>query len=220
MGKKVFVSYKYGDTNVQALPDIYGTKVRDYVDIIQDLIGEDNINMGEKDDEDLSNFKDSTIESKLRSKIFNSSVTLVVISKGMKEYLVFENDQWIPWEVSYSLKEHTRNGRKSLTNAVLAVVLPDIYGSYSYFIEDFKCGECTCRMLNTYFLFKILKGNMFNEKEKTVKEDCDVRTIYTGNPSYIHSVKWCDFVDNVNEHIDEAVGINSNISNYNIVKVV
>ncbi len=61
---------------------------------------------------------------------------------------------------------------------------------------------------------------MFNEKEKLIKEDCDYKTVYLGYPSYIHTVKWIDFIDDVNEHIETAVSINANIDNYDIVKVV
>lgn len=224
MGNKIFVTYKYGDTNVLELENIYETKVRDYVDVLQGLIDEeDHINKGEADNESLANFKDPMIESKLRDKIYDSSITIAMVSKGMKDGLLAERDQWMPWEISYSLKENSREGRRSLTNAALAVVLPDQNGSYDYFIQEDTCSVCHCRTLVTEFLFQIMRDNMFNIKNP-VRSDCNNHGVasrpYTGYSSYIYSVKWSDFEGDINKYVNIGFEINEKIDDYNIVKSV
>lgn len=217
MGKKIFVSYKYADNLVRKIPNIYNTTVRDYVDILQSKIDvSDHINKGEDDGEDMSTLADSTIASKLGDKIFDSTVTIVFISKGMKENTT-EDDQWIPWEISYSLKEQSRNYGNSKTNAVLAVVLPDNLGSYEHFIKNNE--ECGSRTLLTNSLFTILKENMFNVKNPE-KRECNGNTIYSGYSSYIYSVKWDDFIVNIDKYIEISVEIWRNRTNYNLRKTV
>lgn len=156
MGKNVFISYKYKDTCVPNLnkTELYYdgqkflirprlTRVRDFVDIIQKKIGNDHVNLGEKDGESLKDFSEGKIESHLKKKIYRSSVTIVMISKGMKDLLVPEKEQWIPWEISYSLRIVNRADSSSQMNAVLGVVLPDNNNSYDWFqIQSTDC-DCT-----------------------------------------------------------------------------
>lgn len=219
MGKKIFISYKYSDNLVQPLdrtPFWEQTTARDYVDEIQDRLDEsDHINKGERDNEDMSDLANPTIGSKLGDKIFDSTVTIVLISKGMKEIGVPEKKQWIPWEISYSLQEQSRQGQKSKTNSILAVVLPDENGSYEYFItQNTQCGS---RTLHTDFLFQILRDNMFNKKDPETK-NCNGTLIYYGYSSYINSVKWVDFINNIDNNIGIALEIWRNRNEYNIVK--
>lgn len=227
MGRKVFVSYKYGDTQVQDL-NVYEenwfgqkikvqTKARHYVDELAEILdNEDYIYKGEDDGESLAGFRDETIASKLRDKIYDSSITIVLVSKGMKT-CEDEKNQWIPWEISYSLKEYTRNGRTSLSNGILAVVLPDEWGSYEYYIT--QDSVCNCRSLNTPILFQILKDNMFNVKEPS-RRLCNGSYVYTGDSSYIQSVKWEDFKSTPNYYLNKAIEIRDKKDDYNIIKTV
>ena len=164
MGKSIFISYKYGDNTVYG----QGTTVRDYVDALQTLLDkEDHVNKGEADDTDLSHLADETIRKKLADRMFYSTITIVLISPNMKESYKYERYQWIPWEISYSLRTEHREHGNSNPNAMIAVVLPDASGSYGYYITEDNCPHCHTRTLATGTLFPILKKNMFNTPNKT-----------------------------------------------------
>jgi hypothetical protein len=221
MGKAIFVSYKYSDTKVFQLTDVVGvTTVRHYVDKLAGLLEQgDYLYKGEDDGESMATLEDSTIASKLGDKIFRSSLTIVLISKGMKNDVISDKDQWIPWELSYSLREQSREVGNSKTNAVLAVVLPDEFGSYSYYItENSLCNSIT---YHTNTLFQILRLNMFNHKKKEDNiRNCNGQKIYEGSPSYIPSVKWENFRNNIDSYINQAVTTRQNINDYDLTKTV
>lgn len=221
MGRKIFVTYKYADELVGAL-EAEKTTARTYVDELQKILEVKNhINKGEKDDADLSAFKDDTILTKLGEKIFDSSLTIIMISKGMMNPMLPEVDQWIPWEISYSLKKKNRNGKTSKSNSLLAITLPDELGLYDYYIVDESCPHCKCRTLRTNKLFSIMQDNMFNIKQPAYSECTNHNPgskVYTGQPSYIHSVKWSDFIVNPDRYIEIAISIGENIDAYNIRK--
>ena len=151
MGNKVFVSYKFRDDDVQALHTTAQppTWPCDYVEYIRNyVLTESDIYKGETQDEDVSLLGDNQIWERLKTKIYDSSLTVVLISPNMKEPYKQPRSQWIPWEISYSLRETTRNDRTSHNNAILAVILPDKNGEYGYYNKD--------------NLFPILKENIDN----------------------------------------------------------
>lgn len=226
-GYNIFISYKYADDKVYKLDDKYtngdNTIARHYVNKLEEYIKEYSVHKyyAETDDNDLSKFKDDTIKSKLRDKIFRSSLTIVLISKGMKDNNQKESDQWIPWEISYSLKNTTRDDTTSGSNAILAVVLPDENNSYCYFLEEDS--KCNSRYLKTSILFEILRNNMFNIKDEYVeKKECDIckEVHYLGEPSYIYAIDWNSFIHNPESYINKAKRINENIDRYNIQKEI
>lgn len=227
MGRKIFVSYKYADSNVKNITgSVFGSTVRDYVDKIEDLLDDSNhIYKGESDGEDLSTLSDNTIWDKLKNRIYDSTLTIVMISPSMKELLKKDNDQWIPREISYCLKETSRvnaNGDPitSKTNAMLAVVVPDQNNSYDYYTYKNNCCDSSCRILKTNTLFDILKNNMFNLKDAP-KKDCDNgSTIWYGDSSYVSSVIWDDFIKDMDKYIDKAYEIQGKIDNYDICKEI
>ena len=219
MGKKIFVSYKYADSDVAPLLGYYRTTVRSYVDELENYFDHTNhIYKGESDDEDLSWLSENAIWEKLKDRIYDSSVTIVMISPNMRNNYRSDRSQWIPWEVSFSLKETTRNDRTSHTNAVLAIVLPDSSGSYEYYFSKTACGSTTH---HTDRLFKIIRDNKFNIKSpnRQLCPQC-LNYHYYGNCSYIEAIKWSDFILMPDYYINQAVERQNNKYLYNIVKEV
>lgn len=227
MGKKIFVSYKYADDKVANLIWWENSTVRDYVDEFERKIDySDNIYKGETDGEDLSNLSDDAIWEKLKDRIYDSSVTIVFISPGMKELGKSDRDQWIPWEVSYSLKETSRKNKNgdsitSHTNAMVAVVLPDQNGSYSYYLEPRNCCLSGCTTHHLDILFEIIKKNKFNRVRNASKHVCGKNdTIWSGTCSYIEAVKWSDFIADYQKYVNAAEERQNHIDEYEICKEV
>ena len=227
LGKKIFVSYKYADDQVENLMMGENSTVRNYVDEFEKKIDtSDDIYKGEKDGEDLRGVPDDTIWEKLKKRIYDSSVTIVFISPGMREAWKKDRDQWIPWEVSYSLKEESRinkNGDSvtSHSNAMIAVVLPDENGSYDYYLEVKNCCQSGCTMHYTNNLFEIIKKNKFNRIKNTSKRKCSNNDIiWNGACSYIEAVKWSNFINNYQTYVDSALERQKNIDEYDICKEV
>lgn len=227
MVRKIFVSYKYKDEKVKDLQAFYHeeidgnmiyntrkTRVRDYVNKLQDMIGSDHMNLGEKDGESLADFSDKEIETDLKRKIKQSSLTVVLISKGMGITGTSEREQWVPWEISYSLRTVPTGGNTKQMNAVLGVVLPDESGTYDwYYTYNQNCNSLTH---HTNKIFNILRRNMFNLIQKETRE-CNGSTIHISTePSFIKTVKWTDFmhVDNFNLFIEKAIEIKDSKESY------
>lgn len=226
MGRKIFVSYKFADEQVENLSLMSSSTVRDYVTEFENLIdSSDHIYKGESDGEDISNLSEETIWQKLKDRIYDSTITIVFISPGMKDDRKEDKDQWIPWEVSYSLKETSRKNKNgdavtSKTNAMIAVVLPDAMGSYSYYLERRSCCTSGCTTHRTDKLFQIIGDNKFNLKDAAKKSCAAGRTIWYGDFSYIAAVKWCDFKNDYNKYIEVAYERQTSIDDYDITKTI
>ena len=169
MGHKIFISYKYWDSNVYPLGWAPKYIVRNYVSKLEKYFGlTEDVYKGEHDDEDLSDLDDETIWSKLKDRIFDSTVTIIMISPGMRDFTKRDKSQWIPWEISYSLREETRKNRTSGTNSLVFVILPDISGKYVY--ADYMTH------------FDIIKSNIDNGYAEVVQWNS-----FMGNISYYNN---------------------------------
>lgn len=223
MGHKIFVSYKYRDNQVAPIPGVAFTTARDYVTWFENRLDRTNhVYKGESDGESLDGLSEERIWETLCDRMYDSSVTAVFVSPGMDDG-TGERNQWIPWEISYSLKERTRNERTSHTNAVFSVVLPDRFGQYDYLIEDKEDQNGWSHpVYHTDRLFPILGNNMFNRKPSLdrVQNIPGIGIVHFGEHSYIFAVKWSDFIDNIDGTINRAIRIRDDAESYDITKTV
>ena len=109
----------------------------------------------------------------------------------------------------------------SKSNAIVAVVLPNESGSYSYYLESKNCCKGVCVIHHIDRLFSMIRKNKFNFKESN-KNICDTAgyTLWFGESSYIETVKWVDFIANHEFYIQNACSRNDNIDDYIICKDV
>jgi len=223
---KIFISYKYGDKHVRQndswnindwlleVEDGDYLTARDYTTHLMENVLTDHQNKAEEDKDDLSSLTEEVIQQKLYERIYDSTVTIILISKNMKENRE-EKLQWIPREVSYSLREKTREGRKSYTNGVLAVVLPDEDGKYDHAVIHKSCGVTSWQ---TPSFFKIIRKNMFNrlEKNQTLCGFCSNYHHRGNNHSYICPVKWDNFVDDHNRYINLVLDLKERLDEFSL----
>lgn len=241
---KIFISYKYADDQVwQGLDSKYWAEEKEeltgvvakaeratgraYVNLLQEILGEENIYKGERQNESLAGKSDEYIWNALKPLVHDSTVTLVVISPGMKDRFEPESEQWMPNEIRYSLWEVQRGEKTSATNALLGVVIPDSSGGYGYIYSKSTCQHCAqINLINKQgnpYLFNILKGNIFNRKSDDGTDcpggACGTKTYNEGH-SYMHIVTLKQFLSDPQAAIDKSLEIRANASNYNIEKTV
>lgn len=120
----------------------------------------------------------------------------------MNETYRSEKDQWIPWEIAYSLKSKSRADNRSKRNAILLVVLPNKMERYDY--------------VDSYYFsyFEIIKRNLNNLHTPYLSNK-----LKNGNcsQSYMLRCNWDNFMSNVNSWIDAALEIRDKGDKYNIV---
>ena len=158
----------------------------DYVGYIEENVLQDHIYKGEKQDEDLSYYSDDYIWTHLKNKIWDSSITVLLISPNMREKGRWDRSQWIPWELAYSVRETPRNDRTSHRNSIVAVCLPDKNGSYTYFDKNSTFSILKKNLDNGYIyltdwdFFKLCPDYCFDKADdarRSTPEDMIVKSI-------------------------------------------
>ena len=186
MARKTFISYKYSES-------------RNLRDRIIDALAEDaSYYQGEtSDSDDMSDETNQSITEVLKDMIFDTSVTIVILSPKMTE------SHWIYWEIEYSLKAITRGEKTSHTNGIVAVI-KKVDGGYSWFkSNNYNCHGSSTVSYDMSKVFNIISNNHFNSNPPQWHcKDC--KTYDYLNGSYIAFIEEDVFLEDPQRYIENA----------------
>ena len=200
MAHKTFISYKYSDARW----------LRD--DIIDALGSDASFYRGEDGyTQDLSGYAADTIKEHLKKMIYDTSVTILILSPEMMQ------SDWIPWEIEYSLKDVKRGDRYSHSNGVVGVI-KRVNGDYSWIKKTHQNSDgCTVSSYDETRIPQIVNENRYNQVPKVYScNTCKCVDWLTG--SYIAFVTEEEFLSNPTRYIDNAFDKSQNLDNYDITK--
>lgn len=200
MARKTFISYKYSEA----------CDVRDR--IINSLGDDASYYRGETSDSpDMTDLKTETIREALKDMLFDTSVTIVVISPHMKE------SEWIDWEIEYSLREYARRGVTSSPNGLVGVLMK-VDGGYDWIkSQNSNSDGHVTASYDEGYLYPIILNNRFNQDPQ--EYSCDVcKSIDRLNGSYMAFIEEDEFLKNPKHYIDNAFEKHQKLWNYSLCK--
>lgn len=201
MARKTFISYKYSEA-------------QDLRDQLIDALGDDaTYYQGETaDSPDLTDTSTENIKNNLKDMMFGTSVTIIIVSPKMIE------SKWIDWELEYTLKEISRDGRTSKTNGIVGVIMKS-NNSYEWLISS-KTNEdgCSIRNIDDSKLYKIINNNRYNltGDDKYACKQCKTYTQLEG--SYISLVEEDSFIKDPEKYIENAYEKSQKLDSYELTK--
>lgn len=200
MARKTFISYKYSEA-------------QDLRDRILKALGNDAIYyQGETSESpDISDTSTENIKKALKDMMFNTSVSIVIISPNMS------NSKWIDWEIEYCLSEYTRKDRTSKTNGVVGVIMK-VNGSTDWLkIHSINSHSLPKVQYRSEYLFPIIYKNHYNSNPP-LKHCNDCNTFDFLNGSYITMVDEDEFLTYPNYYIENAYNKSEDVSKYILTK--
>lgn len=186
MARKTFISYKYSEAQ----------NLRD--EILESLGDDATYYQGETSESaDLTDTSTENIKEDLKDMMFNTSVTIIIISPNVKQ------SKWIDWEIEYCLKRITRKDRTSQTNGVLAVI-QKVNGNYDWFKSlNPQLDGCSYSSYSDHLVYDIINKNRGNQTPKVYS--CDTcKSISSLTGSYISYVKEEVFLNDPHTYIENA----------------
>jgi len=200
MARKTFISYKHSEA-------------QDLRDTIIESLGDDaTFYQGETSESaDLTDTTTENIKENLKEMMYNTSVTIVVISPNIKQ------SKWIDWEIEYCLKEISRKGRTSKTNGIVGVI-QKVDGNYDWFkTKKEESDGCSSSYYSESLVYTIINNNRFNQNPKVYScNTCKTVNALTG--SFFSYVNEEDFLSNPDKYIENAFDKSENSDNYDLTK--
>ena len=200
MAHKTFISYKYSEA-------------RELRDRIIDALGSDaSYYRGETaDSPDLTDRKTETIKEHLKDMLFDTTVTIVIVSPDMRQ------SDWIDWEIEYSLRNYNRSGRYSSTNGILGVLMK-VNGGYDWIrYRANQYDGCTSNNYSDSLLPNIMRNNRYNQTPKEYAcPTCGSVDRLTG--SYISLIDEDEFLATPKRFIENAYEKSQDLQHYDICR--
>lgn len=200
MARKTFISYKHSEA-------------QDLRDRILKALGDDaTYYRGETSESpDISNTSTDNIKNALKDMMFNTSVSIVIISPNMYK------SKWIDWEIEYCLSEYSRKNRTSYTNGVVGVIMK-VNGNTDWLkIHSFNHHGLPKVQFRSEYLFPIIYRNHYNSNPP-LKHCNDCNTYDSLNGSYITMVDEDEFLAYPNYYIENAYDKSEDVSKYILTK--
>lgn len=200
MARKTFISYKHSEAQ-----DLRDT-------IIESLGDNATFYQGETSESaDLTDTTTENIKENLKEMMYNTSVTIVVISPNIKQ------SKWIDWEIEYCLKEISRKGRTSKTNGIVGVI-QKVDGNYDWFkTKKEESDGCSSSYYSESLMYTIINNNRFNQNPKVYScNTCKTVNALTG--SFFSYVNEEDFLSNPDKYIENAFDKSENSDKYDLTK--
>ena len=200
MARKTFISYKYSEA-------------RDVRDRIICALGSDATYYKGEDgfSQDLSGYTAETIKEHLKDMIYDTSVTIVVLSPNMNE------SAWIPWELEYSLKDVKRGDRCSHSNGIVAIT-QKVSGGYSWLRQDtVQADGCYTHSFDESKIPTIISENRCNQEPKEYACSC-CKSIDWLEGSYISIINEDEFIGDPSRFIENAYEKSQRLWNYRLTK--
>ena len=210
---RIFVSYNQNDKDVKSICyDFKGLKNYEE-DLKTVFINYDQSENLVAERGNPANMTEEEIFAALDREMAGCDVTIVLLSPNMMDSDKPEREQWLPWEIAYSMNPSMRADPNVLPNAVLAIAVPDEDGKYDHVYD-----KGSNRNIHLDCMPPIVRGNMLNIREPKI--GMDGKVVVTDDSNYFPVIKWSYFHANSEHYIDLAVRHRNNAQAYNLVTKV